>query len=131
MAPGPEKSSPEFHVRLAVAEAVSPGKDAQATVTITAREGYKVNSEYPAHFKVEGSSAGLRFERERFDAREGAEKTPCPGKPEDSCELKARIPFKASEPGSQRLSGVLAFSVCNPDSCLIEKARLELPVEVR
>lgn len=88
--------------------------------TITAREGFHVNAEYPTNFQP-GENAAGHFEKKRYDFKDNAQRTPCASAAAETCAVKAAIPFKSSTEGPQKVSGVLAFSVCNPDQCLIEK----------
>ena len=45
--------------------------------------------------------------------------------------MSAPLGFTAAATGETRLSGTVAFSVCNPDRCLIEKVPLTATVAAR
>jgi hypothetical protein len=120
-----------FEVTASAPAAVQAGVQAELTVRLTARNGYHVNAEYPHAFRPGESTPGVRFEAERYDLKDRSEQTACEGAKADTCALVARIPFRAAETGPQRAAGVLAFSVCNPDICLIEKVPVAAPVDVR
>jgi hypothetical protein len=120
-----------FEVAGLVQGPVQVGDGGVLELKLVAREGYKVNSEYPVNFKPQGSSDSLSFESQRFDFKDAAEAKACASSPKDVCELRAKVPFAAKAEGPARVAGVLAFSVCNPDACLIEKLPVSVEVEVR
>ncbi len=126
-------SGPAFQVSASVAGDLSVGKPAELLTRIAAGPCFKLNPDYPVSFRPEGSSTGIRFEKQRFDLKGQLQTTSCPdGKePKDACEARAKVSFTATEPGRQRVSGTLAFSVCNPDTCLIEKQEVAVEVDVR
>jgi hypothetical protein len=129
VAKAPERAP--FEVSASIAQPVAPGARGELTATLVTRDGFKVNPDYPLNFRPEGGTANVKFERARFDLQDAVEKAPCATKPADACEARARIPFTAAEAGPARASGVLAFSVCNPDKCLIEKVSISAEASIR
>jgi hypothetical protein len=109
-----------FQVALVPPASVKPGAAATARVVVIARGPYHVNRDYPASFRVDKGSTAV-FPGEKVPLGEGAERTPCKDFPGESCSLSAPLPFRAAASGETRIAGVVAFSVCNPDRCLIEK----------
>ena len=105
---------------------VKPGAAATARVVVTARGPYHVNRDYPTSFRADKASTAV-FPADKVPLGEGAERTPCKDFPGEACALSAPLPFRAAASGETRIAGVVAFSVCNADRCLIEK----VPVAVR
>ena len=121
---------PAFEVALQAPKSEVPvGEPSQLTVAISARPGFKVNEEYPHHFKPEGGAAALKFEGQRIPlGTKDAKTQPCEKNAKEACTLHAPLPFTATEAGAHKLSGTLSFSVCNENKCLIEKIPLALQV---
>jgi hypothetical protein len=65
---------------------------------------------------------------DRVALGDGAQRTPCADHPEETCTVSSPLPFTTPRIGEARLTGTVAFSVCNPDRCLIEKVRLSVVV---
>ena len=106
------------------------GEAATARVVVTARGSYHVNRDYPMAFRPDAASTA-RFAGERVALGEGAARTACRDFPGEDCTVSAPLAFTAPPSGETRLSGTAAFSVCNPDRCLIEKVPLSAPVAAR
>ena len=95
------------------------GETVAYTIVLSAKNGYKVNQEYPVKFRF----------------AEGGDLTPSKGTvtKEDAklektkIELPAEVVFK--KPGAHRVEGRLSFSVCTDDRCLIEKRDLALGID--
>ena len=119
-----------FAVSTAVASEVTVGATGAITANIEAKDGYHINAEYPMNFAPEGSSEGVAFKDARIPLKDSLEKTACSENPEDACAAKASIPFDATADGKQSVAGTLAFSVCNPERCIIEKAKVSVDVNV-
>jgi hypothetical protein len=116
-----------FQVSLVPPASVKPGAAATARVVVTARGPYHVNRDYPASFRVDRASTA-RFPAEKVPLGSGAQRTPCKGFPGETCTLSAPLDFRAPASGETRIAGVVAFSVCNPDRCLIEKVPVAVVV---
>lgn len=130
-APGPRAEAAEWEVSLSAPGAVDAGTEGALQVRVVARPGYKVNKDYPLAFKPDAPPAGLSFPAPRIELLEKAALSPCAKDPSDSCEAQAQVPFTAASPGKHRAAGVLSFSVCNPEKCLVEKASLVAEVDAR
>lgn len=121
----------EFLVSASIPGPVRAGSEAALVARVEARKGFHINAEYPVSFRPQKSTEGIKFERDRYPLHESAERIPCGTASADACELRARVPFAAVAPGEQRVEGILAFSVCTEEKCLIEKARIDVPISVR
>jgi hypothetical protein len=119
---------PEYVVELLPVEAMAAGAEGAVVVRVAGKGHYHVNADYPQAFTPDAVE-GLRFKDTRVALSESAEKTPCPDAPKDVCETRAKVPFTADKAAT--LSGLLAFSVCEAERCLVEKVRLAVDVPVR
>lgn len=119
---------PEYVVELLPGEATAAGAEGHVVVHVSGKGHYHVNADYPLAFTPEPVD-GLRFKDKRIALSAAAEKTPCPQSDKDVCEVRAKVPFTADKAAT--LSGLLAFSICEPERCLIEKVRLAVAVPVK
>jgi hypothetical protein len=127
---GPRAESETYDVALQPPASAKVGQPATARVVVTARAPYHVNREYPMAFRPD-ASATAAFDGERVALGEGAEPTPCTDHPGEACTLSAPLRFTPRAAGEARLAGTVAFSVCNPERCLIEKVALAATVDAR
>ena len=132
-APTPQKKpvaeeGPAYELSLAASGPWAAGKDSNATVTVTAKPGFHVNPEYPVTFKPEGFEA-VKFAGERVALTPGT-KTPCADKAEDACKVEFPLAVTPEKAGPAKVAGIVAFSVCSADKCLIEKVPVTLAIAV-
>lgn len=127
-AAGSREERPEYLVELLPPEPIAPGSEGVVVVHVAGKGGYHVNADYPLAFTPDPVD-GLTFKDKRIALSASAEKVPCADAEKDVCEARAKVPFTAQK--AARLSGVLAFSICEPERCLIEKARLAVDVPVK
>lgn len=128
-AAAPKEKAVAYDVALQVSVAPKGEDPGEVTASIKARDGFHINADYPMNFQPAGGDAGVSFEKARYELKENVEKAGCAGAAEEICELKAKIPFRAAGAGARKVAGVLAFSVCNPEQCLIEKVQVAADVE--
>lgn len=117
-----------FHAALTGPGQVAVGRPGEVVVEVSARRGFHVNDEYPHAFRPT-QDGGVQFGADKYDLRQGWERTPCPSEPDHACSFRTRVPFQATEKGAQRAAGVVALSVCNPEVCLIEKVPVSAAIE--
>jgi hypothetical protein len=111
---------------------VPAGAPARALLRVTARAGYHVNGEYPASFTAEpGPGADLAPGRIPLGAPAASDPCDDPAHAKERCAVAWELPYTPRGPGEARVTGTLAFSVCNPERCLIEKQRLTAAATVR
>ncbi|MEW5740259.1 MAG: hypothetical protein AB1938_15105 [Myxococcota bacterium] len=127
-APASREERPEYVVELLPGEAVAAGTEGAVVVHVAGKGHYHVNADYPLAFTPDPVD-GLRFKDKRIALSESAEKTMCSDSQKDVCEVRAKAPFIADKAAT--LSGLLAFSICEPERCLIEKVRLAVSVPVK
>lgn len=127
-APAPASSGEPYEVKFTSPSPFVAGKESSALVLVKAGPGLHVNPEYPVAFKPEGSEA-VKFAQERVPLTPGT-KTPCAEKAEDACAVEFALPLTPEKAGLAKVAGVLAFSVCSAEKCLIEKVPLTLAIKV-
>jgi hypothetical protein len=101
------------------------GVAARATLRLEGRAGYHINADYPAHFTA-AADATVDFPAVRMEAT--GTRAPCAGHADLACASVAEVPFTPRAGGPGRIAGVFAFSVCDPEVCLIEKVPLAVTV---
>lgn len=127
-APAETPEADNYAVSLAAHAPYASGKEATASVTVSSKNGFHVNPDYPVAFKVVGSQ-GVKFAEEHVRLT-AATKTPCATKAEDNCSVEFPLPLTPEAAGPAKVAGVLAFSVCSADKCLIEKVPVSLAIAV-
>jgi hypothetical protein len=98
------------------------GQRATVKVTIKAKDGFKVNDQYPHGLKLEASD-DIVYEKDALKRDDGR----FDGKTAFVFEVGA----KAKRAGSHAVAGKLKFSVCNDAQCLIQKIDLSAKVTAR
>ena len=121
-------NKPEYAVGLLPVKPLKTGQPSQVTVHLASKGAYHVNTEYPLSF-IPNTTQGLHFNKKRIALLNSMKTTPCANTPQFICEIQAPIPFKAFQ--NTKLSGVLAFSVCTDEQCLIRKTPLSVEVQVK
>lgn len=122
------QEGPAYELNIAASGPWAAGKESNAAVTVTAKPGFHVNPEYPVTFKPEGFEA-VKFASERVALTPGT-KTPCADKAEDACKVEFPLPVTPEKAGPAKVAGIVAFSVCSADKCLIEKVPVTLAIAV-
>lgn len=108
-----------FELNFAGKPDYEAGKPGEATITLDAKPPFHVNDKYPYKFKLK-ETTGLKF--------------PSPIVAKDAAKLEKQrmtmaVGFTPEAAGKHTISGVLQFSVCTDDKCLIEKRDLALDVQ--
>lgn len=115
--------APEWKVELRPLDPATPGKPTRLEVELLAREGFHINPEYPLSFRA-GDSEGASAAKPRFDRGDGLVLEPCASEPKFNCRARLPILFTAERAARVEVRGTLAFSVCDPNRCLIQKVPL-------
>lgn len=110
-----------------VAEMSSPGplavgKDGMIVVTLKAKEGFKINDEYPIKFTLGAAPAGVVFSKSEFKRADGTFEAKVG---------KFEVPVKVAKAGKFLVQGTLKFSVCNDKTCLLDKRDLSAEIEAK
>jgi hypothetical protein len=127
---GPLAEGEAWTVALDASGECRSGRPGSARLRIAAKAGYHVNLDYPTLFRPSGS-AGIDFAADRVPLGAALTRVPCADLPEQACEVSAPVPFVVRANGPVRVAGTVAFSVCNPERCLIEKVPLALALDAK
>lgn len=111
-------SESSFELTISGSSGYETGKPGEATITLDAKAPFHINEKYPYKFKLK-DSPGLKL----ASATVGKDAAKL-----EKQRMTMTVGFVPEAPGKHRLSGVLAFSVCTDDKCLIEKRDLSLEV---
>lgn len=103
------------------------GASAVAEVHLVSRAGYHVNLEYPMAF-LPSREATVKFQGARVPLKP-VSTAPCRGDQREVCSVSLELPYTLPSSGSARVAGVLAFSVCSAERCLIQRVPLSLAAE--
>lgn len=128
-APPAAEAAKPYQLRVEPPAGARAGQPATGRVVVEVHGDYHVNRDYPVAFRPDPASVGA-FGAERLPLAEAAERTPCASHPGEACTLAAPLRFTPAAAGPLSVSGTLAFSVCNPQVCLIEKVPVALQVAV-
>lgn len=99
---------------------LAAGQPATLRVVLQAKPPYHTNAEYPHKFTLGAAPAGMTYPT---PVVKGMQVTPAEG--------VLPVPVVAGAAGSATVKGLLSFSVCTDERCLIEKRELALDVDVR
>lgn len=113
----------QYLVELKPSGDYKAGQEGTVEIVITAKGDYKINDKYPLKFKasepadgsVKFSKAVLKREDGTFETKKG----------------NLKVGFTAAKSGKATVSGVLSFSVCSEQNCLMDKVELETTVDVK
>ena len=120
-AEGDKKPKKTYEIKVGKA-AMKSGAEAKADVAVLAAKGYKWNKEYPAKLTLKpGTKAKLA--KTEFKQLAGDFKL-------DGDNASVAVALTGDKPGEETVKGELKFSVCNEKTCLIEKAEVQIAVNV-
>jgi hypothetical protein len=96
------------------------GTPATVRATVEASPPFKCNDKYPYKLVLDAPGPGLAYPapivRGAVIAKQRA---------------TMNVPFRPTRQGKHEVSGVLSFSVCTEDRCLVERQALSVVVDVR
>ncbi len=92
------------------------GEDAQLVVTVKARDGFKINKDYPHKIVLETPPDGVSLPMmtvRKKDAKLDGDKS-----------ITYSIPAKAAKSGDYAVKGLVKLSVCNEEQCRMAKEEM-------
>jgi hypothetical protein len=120
IAPASQFDDETFSVKMTPQGEYKVGEQGEVEVVLTAKAGFKCNTEYPYKFKTLASD-GVKYPTEVLAS--DAVKI-------DKTVATMRVPFVAESVGDKAVQGTFQFSVCSEEKCLTEKRPLKLTVPV-
>jgi len=116
-----EKDS--FTVELKATGPYKKGAESSVELVLKSKGAHHVNPDYPAKFKVaDPPPAGVTFPKMVLKKEDGKF---------EEHQATIKIPFTAANAGKTKIAGVFSFSVCSDKNCFMEKAELDVEVDVK
>jgi hypothetical protein len=111
-----------YLVEIAAVGPYKAGTPGSVRVSLTTKGIFHINSQYPYRFKAGAPPDGVSYPKPVLERADGqfAEKT-----------AVFNLPFVANHAGTFDVGGVFHMSVCSPGSCVMQKAPLDLSVNVQ
>jgi hypothetical protein len=111
-----------YLVEITAAGPFKVGVEGTAKVTLTTKGVYHINAQYPYRFKAAAAPSGLSYPKPVLQRADGQFE-----------EKRAvfNLAFVASQAGKFNVGGTFHMSVCSAGSCLVEKAPLDVAVNVQ
>jgi hypothetical protein len=124
-AASPTSTKLETDTFLAEITTTGPYKSGEAggvRVSLTTKGAFHINGQYPYRFKTAVPAEGVSYPKPVLERTDGQFE-----------EKKAvfNVPFVASHAGKFDIGGVFHMSVCSAGSCVVQKAPLEVSVNVQ
>lgn len=122
-APAPKKDAQSYTVELKANGTYKAGTEGKVALSLTPKAGFHVNPDYPAKFKLQDPAPeGVTFPKKVLKKEDGKFE-------EKAASLD--VPFTAAKAGKTKIAGTFQFSVCSDKNCFMEKAELEVEVDVK
>lgn len=96
------------------------GQPGQVKLVLEAKAPYHCNEEYPYKFTFGAPVGGVSYPTAVVKDMKVA-----------AMSAQMTMPIQAAAKGAATVQGTFNFSVCSKDKCLIEKANLSLPIEIK
>jgi hypothetical protein len=97
------------------------GQPGEADIVLLSKAPFHVNQSYPYKFKLK-ELPGLKFANLVL-SKDAVKLEPA--------RAEVSVPFTPDSAGKHVLAGVLSFSVCTDDKCMIEKRELALEIDAK
>lgn len=118
-----KKDKDSFTVELKASGPYKKGVEGTVELVLKSKGGHHVNQDYPAKFKVaDPAPEGITFPKKILKKEDGKF---------EEHEATLKIPFVAANAGKAKIGGTFSFSVCSDKNCFMEKADLEVEVDVK
>ena len=97
------------------------GGEGTFTITIKAKNGFKVNKDYPHKVKLDEPPSGVSLDKQKLKKKDGSF--------EDKQTFSFKGKVKATSAGKKTVTGLVKTSVCNESQCLIKKEKITISVD--
>lgn len=136
VAPSPKADTNTYVVEMKATGPYKAGAEGSIELTLKSKGGYHMNDQYPYKFKVQSpASEGVSYPKpavQRADFTFVEENKNNPENRDHKFDTaKVLVPFVAAHAGRTTVAGTLHLSVCSDANCVIDKAALELAVDVK
>lgn len=117
---GPAAGNDTYSTWLETVGSYTAGQPGQVRLVLEAKAPYHCNEEYPYKFTFGAPVGGVSYPTPVVKDTKVAEMS-----------ATTTLPIQAAAKGAATVQGTFNFSVCSKDKCLIEKANLSLPIEIK
>jgi hypothetical protein len=118
-----KKDAQSYTVELKATGPYKKGVEGAVEIQLVAKPGYHVNPDYPAKFKVaDPAPEGVNFPKKVLKKEDGKF---------EEAKASLKVPFVADKAGKAKIGGMFQFSVCSDKNCFMEKAELDVDVDVK
>jgi hypothetical protein len=115
--------SEQYLVELKPAASYKAGQEGSLEIAISAKGEYKINEKYPLKFKAsEPTDGSVKFAKTVLKREDGTFETK---------KGSLKVAFTPAKSGKTTVTGVLSFSVCSEQNCMMDKVELETAVDVQ
>ena len=115
--------SEQYLVELKPAASYKAGQEGSLEIAISAKGDYKINEKYPLKFKAsEPTDGSVKFAKTVLKREDGTFETK---------KGSLKVAFTPAKSGKTTVTGVLSFSVCSEQNCMMDKVELETAVDVQ
>ncbi len=123
VAGNPHVETDTYVAEIKAAGAYKAGEQGVVEVTLAPKGAYHINGEYPYKFKAaDPAPDGVTYPRPILARADGTF---------DTTKGTFKFPFVASKPGKVTVGGTLHLSVCSDANCVMDKAQLEVQLDVK
>lgn len=119
---GSKADAANYTAEIVASGAYKAGTEGKVTVTVTAKGEYHINPQYPYKFKTNTPSDGLSYPKPTLQRADGKF---------EQVRGSFEVPFVAAKAGKVTVGGLLNLSVCSAANCVVDKAPLEIVVDVK
>jgi len=117
---GVAASGPSYETWLETTKSYRADASASLVVVLNAKAPFKCNMQYPYKLVLDAPPAGVTYPSSTVR-----------GMRVEGKHASMPVPFTAESAGSYAVAGMLSFSTCTEDKCLVDKARVSVTVDVR
>ncbi len=117
---GPAAGNDTYSTWLETVGSYTAGQAGQVRLVLEAKAPYHCNEEYPYKFTFGAPVGGVSYPTPVVKDTKVAEMS-----------ATTTLAIQATAKGAATVQGTFNFSVCSKDKCLIEKANLSLPIEIK
>jgi hypothetical protein len=111
-----------YLVEIAATGPYKAGATGSVRVSLTAKGGFHINGQYPYRFKAAPPAEGMSYPKPVLERADGQF---------EEKQAVFNLQFVANHAGTFNVGGVLHMSVCSAGSCVVQKAPLDIAVNVQ
>lgn len=124
--------SDHFFVDVEPGPPCAAGATCTVAVKLTATGAFHVNDEYPFKFKADDASEpGLEFLGKSTEGKNVFSRVAGDWRKDGEQTGTMTLAWRAAQPGTKKLAGLLKLSVCSAEACLLDTAPVKTTIAAR